>query len=53
MSLVDDLLDRIKRSIVNMEDQQAVEFTRKALEIHPAEDNTEPGADSGDGNGRE
>jgi 5-methyltetrahydrofolate--homocysteine methyltransferase len=38
MSLADDLLEKIKRSIVNMEDQQAVEFTRKALENHPAEE---------------
>ena len=37
MSVVDDLLDGIRRSIVDMEDQQAVELTRKALEIHPAE----------------
>jgi len=37
MSVVDDLLDGIRRSIVDMDDQQAVELTRKALEIHPAE----------------
>ena len=36
MSVVDDLLDGIRRSIVDMDDQQAVELTRKALEIHPA-----------------
>ena len=37
MSVVDDLLDGIRRSIVDMEDQQAVDLTRKALEIYPAE----------------
>lgn len=37
MSLADDMLEKIKLSIVNLEDQKAVEFTRKAMEIHPAE----------------
>jgi len=37
MSIDDSLLDGIRRSIVDMEDRQAVELTRKALEIHPAE----------------
>jgi 5-methyltetrahydrofolate--homocysteine methyltransferase len=37
MSHVDTLLEKIKHSIVNMEDQQAVEFTRQALATHPAE----------------
>ncbi len=37
MSLADDILEEIQHSIVNMEDQKAVEWTRKALEHHPAE----------------
>jgi 5-methyltetrahydrofolate--homocysteine methyltransferase len=38
MSLVNELLEKIKQSIINMEDQQAVELTREALENHAAED---------------
>lgn len=38
MSLADDILQKISLCIVNMEDQQAVELTTKALETHPAED---------------
>ncbi len=38
MTLADDILEKIKLSIVNLEDQKAVEFTRKALENHAAED---------------
>ncbi len=37
MTLADDILEKIKLSIVNLEDQKAVEFTKKALEVHPAE----------------
>jgi len=38
MTHADDLLENIKLSIVNLEDQKAVEFTRKALENHPADE---------------
>ncbi len=38
MAFSDDVLEGIKRSIVEMEDQQAVALTRKALEDHPAEE---------------
>ena len=38
MTFSDNGLEEIKRSIVDMEDQQAVALTRKALENHPAEE---------------
>ncbi len=38
MTLADDILEKIKLSIVNLDDQKAIEFTRKALENHAAED---------------
>jgi 5-methyltetrahydrofolate--homocysteine methyltransferase len=38
MAFVDEILEKIRLSIVNMEDQQAVEFTRTALETIPAEE---------------
>jgi 5-methyltetrahydrofolate--homocysteine methyltransferase len=38
MALADEMLEKIKLSIVNMEDQKAVELTRLALADHAAED---------------
>jgi len=38
MTLADDVLEGIKLSIVNMEDQKAVELTRQALANHAAEE---------------
>ncbi len=38
MTPAEDILEKLKLSIVNMEDQKAIEFTRKALENHAAED---------------
>jgi len=38
MTLADDRLEKIKVSIVNMEDQKAVGLTKLALEDHSAED---------------
>ncbi len=38
MTLAGDVLEEIKISIVNMEDQKAVELTRKALADYPAEE---------------
>ncbi len=38
MALADDIMEQIKLSIVNMEDQKAVELTRSALADHAAED---------------
>ena len=38
MTQPNDLFEGIKKSIVDMEDQQAVALTRKALETHAAED---------------
>ncbi|MBZ5496502.1 MAG: corrinoid protein [Acidobacteriia bacterium] len=38
MTLADDILEQIKLSIVDMEDQKAVALTRQALADHPAEE---------------
>jgi len=38
MALADDIMESIKLSIVNMDDQKAVELTRRALADHAAED---------------
>ncbi len=38
MTGTDDVLERIKTSIINLEDQKAVEFTREALQRHPADE---------------
>jgi 5-methyltetrahydrofolate--homocysteine methyltransferase len=38
MALADEMLEKIKLSIVNMEDQKAVELTKLALADHAAED---------------
>jgi corrinoid protein of di/trimethylamine methyltransferase len=38
MTVSEDVLEQIKQSIINMEDQKSVEFTRKALEGFSAEE---------------